>query len=105
MHRYFNRVPSEWNIIGFLNECELTSMRTKIGLYLRCLETIANTKEGERCKKAKNLLKKYREVRNFFFVQEGFKVVRMSDWWVAKTFQAPRSFKPFKPYHEARIGA
>ncbi|CAG8479967.1 8201_t:CDS:2, partial [Scutellospora calospora] len=51
----------KWNIVGFLSECKLTTIRSKIGLYLKCLETIINTEKGKRHKKAENLIKKYRE--------------------------------------------
>ncbi|PKK58338.1 hypothetical protein RhiirC2_720601 [Rhizophagus irregularis] len=60
MHYYFNRRPSNWNINDFLNECNLKTTRAKLGLYIKCLETIAGGNNEDSQKK--KLLNKYREV-------------------------------------------
>ncbi|CAB4390674.1 unnamed protein product [Rhizophagus irregularis] len=59
MHYYFNRRPSNWNINDFLNECNLKTTRAKLGLYIKCLETIAGGNNEDSQKK--KLLNKYRE--------------------------------------------
>ncbi|CAB4402556.1 unnamed protein product [Rhizophagus irregularis] len=51
LRRYMNtssEKTSEWNIIGFLNECNIETFRRKIYCYLKSLENIANTEEGRR---------------------------------------------------------
>ncbi|GES84158.1 hypothetical protein GLOIN_2v1495217 [Rhizophagus clarus] len=48
IHKYFERKTSEWNIIGFLGECNIEPFRKKIKCYLLSLESIPNTEEGRR---------------------------------------------------------
>ncbi|CAG8655467.1 11457_t:CDS:10 [Ambispora gerdemannii] len=57
---YFNRVPSKWNILNFLDEGDPEQFDQKIGLYLKSLEKISNKEKGERQQKALILLEKYR---------------------------------------------
>ncbi|GBC12508.2 C2H2-type zinc finger transcription factor [Rhizophagus irregularis DAOM 181602=DAOM 197198] len=61
IHEYFERKTSEWNIIGFLNECNIETFRRKIYCYLKSLENIANTEEGRRRNKAQQLIKNYNQ--------------------------------------------
>ena len=44
-----------------LTECDQKTTRAKTGLYITCLEKIAKNEDGERCKKAKVLLDKYKK--------------------------------------------
>jgi len=67
IHVYFNRKASSWNIKDFLEGCELEDISDKISIYLKSLEAIANTEEGQKCKRAKELLARYREVNSCFF--------------------------------------
>ncbi|GBB93852.1 hypothetical protein RclHR1_02240024 [Rhizophagus clarus] len=60
-HEYFKKRASEWNIIGFLNTCELESFRQKIECYLCSLEMIKNTETSQRREKAQALFDKYKE--------------------------------------------
>jgi len=66
IHVYFNRNFSKWDIKDFLDNCEVVNMSDKINIYIKSLEAIANTKEGQKCKKAEELLARYRKV-NFVF--------------------------------------
>ncbi|CAB4439970.1 unnamed protein product [Rhizophagus irregularis] len=52
---------SSWNIKDFLEGCELKDISDKISIYLKSLEAIANTEEGQKCKRAKELLARYRK--------------------------------------------
>ncbi|CAG8780847.1 1907_t:CDS:10, partial [Dentiscutata erythropus] len=58
-HKYFEQ-ESKWNILGFLDECVLEPLERKIECYIKCLETIADTEEGQRREQAKQLLHRYR---------------------------------------------
>ena len=55
---------SEWNIMDFLNKCELEPFECKINCYLLSLDNIANKESSTRAKK---LLEKYREVSINFY--------------------------------------
>ncbi|CAG8630018.1 3427_t:CDS:10, partial [Paraglomus occultum] len=62
IHEYFKRKVSEWDIVGFLNECtDIESYRQKIECYLKSLELIADSEKDQRCEKALELLKLYRQ--------------------------------------------
>ncbi|CAG8709267.1 10684_t:CDS:10 [Cetraspora pellucida] len=61
IHVYFNRKVSSWDIKDFLDCCELDDISDKISIYLKSLEAIANTEEGQKCERAKELLARYRE--------------------------------------------
>jgi hypothetical protein len=67
IHVYFNRKFSKWNIKDFLYNCELEDISDKISIYLKSLEAIVNTEEGQKCERAKELLARYREVNFVFF--------------------------------------
>ncbi|CAI2183614.1 16104_t:CDS:10 [Funneliformis geosporum] len=61
-HKYFERAYSDWNILGFLNECEVEPFDQKLSYYISCLKKIANNKEeGYRRKKAQALLDRYKK--------------------------------------------
>ncbi|CAG8582695.1 1260_t:CDS:2, partial [Dentiscutata erythropus] len=62
-HEYFDRKSSEWNITGFLEECEVESLELKIDCYLKSLEYIAKYEQGNRSQRAQTLLDKYRELQ------------------------------------------
>ncbi|CAG8677465.1 13794_t:CDS:2, partial [Dentiscutata heterogama] len=47
-YEYFNRRHSEWNILGFLNYCDVEPFDIKIDYYLKCLETMVNREQGEK---------------------------------------------------------
>ncbi|RHZ50407.1 hypothetical protein Glove_499g49 [Diversispora epigaea] len=61
IHEYFERKASEWNILGFLEECDLEPYLKKIDEYLKCLEIIANTEEDQKREKAQELLDNYKQ--------------------------------------------
>ncbi|CAG8608136.1 11299_t:CDS:2 [Diversispora eburnea] len=62
IHEYFKRKVSEWDIVGFLDECtDIESYRQKIECYLKSLELIADSEKGQRREKALELLKLYRQ--------------------------------------------
>ena len=65
-HEYFDRTYSEWNIIGFLNGCNVEPLRNKIGQYLTSLENIINTEKGKRRDKAQQLFNQYKKASSFF---------------------------------------
>lgn len=65
-HKYFDRKSSEWNITGFLEECEVESLELKIDRYLKSLEDIIKYEQGNRFQRAQTLLDRYREVNIFF---------------------------------------
>ncbi|CAG8562152.1 3022_t:CDS:10 [Ambispora gerdemannii] len=46
-YEYFNRRHSEWNILGFLNYCDVEPFGIKIDYYLKCLETMVNREQGD----------------------------------------------------------
>ncbi|GET63347.1 hypothetical protein GLOIN_2v1495160 [Rhizophagus irregularis DAOM 181602=DAOM 197198] len=60
-HKYFDRKSSEWNITGFLEECEVESLELKIDRYLKSLEDIIKYEQGNRFQRAQTLLDRYRE--------------------------------------------
>src|ERR1043166_871597 len=51
-HEYFERNPEAWNIIDFLNECEIEPYDAKIDKYTKSLKAIANDQQGEKAEKA-----------------------------------------------------
>ncbi|RIB30786.1 hypothetical protein C2G38_2308390 [Gigaspora rosea] len=61
IHKYFNRKPSEWNILSFLEECELEQFDSKIDCYIKSLECISDLQTGCRNERAKILLENYGE--------------------------------------------
>ena len=69
-HEYFERRPSEWNILGFLNECDQEPFQNKISVYLMSLEIITQTEGGRRQKQAQELYSRYKEASytSFFFL-------------------------------------
>lgn len=66
IHKYFNRKCSKWNIVDFLNECDLEPFDKKIDDYLKSLQNI-KAEKGMRRKKANQLLDLYRKARKNFF--------------------------------------
>ncbi|GBC05916.1 hypothetical protein RclHR1_00650035 [Rhizophagus clarus] len=66
-HKYFERACSDWNIIGFLKECELEPFDQKLSFYISCLEKLTNSQEKHRRKKAQALLDQYRKVSFIIF--------------------------------------
>ncbi|CAG8451269.1 15324_t:CDS:10 [Cetraspora pellucida] len=63
MHKYFDCKCNKWNIVGFLNECDIEPFDKKIDEYLKSLEKI-DREEGRRQKKAHQLLDRYRKARS-----------------------------------------
>ncbi|CAG8469939.1 12091_t:CDS:2, partial [Acaulospora colombiana] len=53
--------PSDWDIIRFLNECNLEPYTKKIDCYLKSLLVISNTEDGQRRLKAQELLDLYKQ--------------------------------------------
>ncbi|CAG8559811.1 9886_t:CDS:2, partial [Ambispora leptoticha] len=60
-HKYFDRKCSEWNILEFLDECELEPFGKKIECYLTSLEVIANCGTDRRRQLAQLLLDQYKQ--------------------------------------------
>jgi hypothetical protein len=70
IHKYFDRKYSDWNIIGFLDECDLEPFDRKIDEYLKSLQKIKE-EEGMRKGKASQLLDRYRKAcKDFFSIGE-----------------------------------
>ncbi|GET55954.1 hypothetical protein GLOIN_2v1580400 [Rhizophagus irregularis DAOM 181602=DAOM 197198] len=60
IHEFFNREPENWNILTFLEECNISLFKQKIESYLTSLEAINDTQKGPRRERAKNLLEQYK---------------------------------------------
>jgi hypothetical protein len=60
--KYFDRAHTKWNIRDFLDNCALSSFDKATECYVSSLETIANTENGRRAKKAQDLLNRYKKV-------------------------------------------
>ncbi|CAG8785860.1 3840_t:CDS:2, partial [Cetraspora pellucida] len=61
VHKYFERKASEWNIVGFLNECEIEPFERKIESYITSLEHIANNEKNRWREVAQSLIDKYKK--------------------------------------------
>ncbi|CAG8838889.1 29477_t:CDS:1, partial [Racocetra persica] len=62
IHEYFNQANVKWDIIDFLEKCELERFCDKIAMYLKSLEELANNNEDRgRKKRAKQLIALYRK--------------------------------------------
>ncbi|KAF0337384.1 hypothetical protein F8M41_016505 [Gigaspora margarita] len=57
----FKRKVQDWNVIDFLDECELPSFRQKIECYLSSLEMIIAIEKGQKREKAQFLFDKYKK--------------------------------------------
>ncbi|CAG8505045.1 15406_t:CDS:2 [Dentiscutata erythropus] len=60
VHKYFKHKYSDWNIVGFLNNCDLEPFQRKIDAYIKSLEKI-NMEKGGRQRKARLLFGRYRK--------------------------------------------
>ncbi|RUS19444.1 hypothetical protein BC937DRAFT_87458 [Endogone sp. FLAS-F59071] len=60
MADYFAHRFSKWDILEFLRECKLEPFERKIDLYVRRLEEISSQEKGNRQKRARELLARYR---------------------------------------------
>ncbi|CAG8668852.1 311_t:CDS:2, partial [Paraglomus brasilianum] len=71
IHKYFEREASDWDIIGFLDECtSMESYNQKIECYLLSLELITSTETGQRRRRALELQKLYRQASIKVFLRE-----------------------------------
>ncbi|CAB4423380.1 unnamed protein product [Rhizophagus irregularis] len=62
VHEYFERKPSAWDILDFLDEYDQEPVSQRIGFYLTSLETIINTEEdNSRRKRAQQLYNNYKQ--------------------------------------------
>ncbi|RIB16673.1 hypothetical protein C2G38_2189290 [Gigaspora rosea] len=52
IHQYFIRKFAEWNICGYLDECQIQDFNKKIEVYINSLELIAKTKKDGRADQA-----------------------------------------------------
>ncbi|CAG8674551.1 5810_t:CDS:10, partial [Acaulospora morrowiae] len=70
-YEYFDRKSSKWDIIEFLNECDLEPFQKKIDCYLKCLEAIFANEHGVRKEKAKKLIDNYKlaKGRKYFLLK------------------------------------
>ncbi|CAG8776957.1 13040_t:CDS:2, partial [Gigaspora rosea] len=64
IHQYFIRKFAEWNICGYLDECQIQDFNKKIEVYINSLELIAKTKKDGRADQAVKLLEKYLKAQN-----------------------------------------
>ena len=62
IHKYFKHKSTDWNIVAFLNNCNLELFDKKIECYIRSLENIADNEKGCRQEIARRLLNEYKEV-------------------------------------------
>jgi len=60
-YEYFERKPSKWDIIEFLEQCDLEPYGKKVDRYIRCLKCITRGEQKERKEKAEELLRRYSE--------------------------------------------
>jgi hypothetical protein len=65
---YFDIKCSEWNILGFLKQCNVEPFDVKIDYYLKCLENIVRCELGNRQKKAQELIDRYRKASKESFI-------------------------------------
>lgn len=70
VHKYFSRKSSDWNIIDFLEECDLEPYRKKIEEYILSLEAIVKMEKDQRRENAQRLLDKYKQASLNFLVFE-----------------------------------
>ncbi|CAG8527663.1 458_t:CDS:10 [Acaulospora morrowiae] len=61
IHEYFKKKYTKWGIIDFLNECDIESFDSMIDDYVKSLDAIANSGQGENQERAKQLLNRYRK--------------------------------------------
>ena len=84
MHEYFDRKSSEWNIIGFLDECDDTqSFPDKIGYYLTSLQVIIKNESGKRHEKALQLFEKYKQASSRMLLAKNID----KEWWRGRDLQ------------------
>ncbi|RGB23272.1 hypothetical protein C1646_774762 [Rhizophagus diaphanus] len=57
--KYFERKYTKWNIIDFLNECDIETFEGKIDHYLKSLRAIVDYEKGTKQDKARYLLDRY----------------------------------------------
>jgi hypothetical protein len=60
--KYFERKYTKWNIIDFLNECNIETFEGKIDHYLKSLRAIVDCERGANQDKARYLLDRYNKV-------------------------------------------
>ncbi|CAG8709332.1 26634_t:CDS:10 [Dentiscutata erythropus] len=103
IHKYFDCKCNKWNIVGFLNECDIEPFDKKIDEYLKSLEKI-DRKEGRRQKKAHQLLDRYRKARSSLSHKTGVRAPVTSsvtccsknprpDYKIAKSWEKERTRK------------
>ena len=68
IHEFFNREPENWDILTFLEECNIPLFKQKIESYLTSLEVISNTQKGPKRERADKLLNLYRQASLFFSI-------------------------------------
>ncbi|CAG8587582.1 2774_t:CDS:2 [Diversispora eburnea] len=55
IHKYFERIPTVWDVLDFLYECDIEPFDAKVDSYTKGLEAIANHEQGERAERAQFL--------------------------------------------------
>nr|CAG8544729.1 14976_t:CDS:2 [Entrophospora candida] len=60
MHKYFDQDPVNWNILGFLNDCDKEPFHMKVDCYIKSLQTINESEQGDRKKYTRILLDRYK---------------------------------------------
>ncbi|RUS23636.1 hypothetical protein BC938DRAFT_474848 [Jimgerdemannia flammicorona] len=61
LHKYFDRKPSDWKVVGFLDECDIESFDQKISCYISCLEVLVKNEKELRKERAQLLLDRFRK--------------------------------------------
>ena len=66
-HSYFDRKAADWDVLGFLEDCNEKTLKNKMDIYVKSLlNIVAYERQGKRHEKAKNLLDRYRRVCSLF---------------------------------------
>ncbi|CAG8700539.1 11976_t:CDS:2, partial [Acaulospora morrowiae] len=63
-YEYFAQKPSKWDIIEFLEQCDLEPYGKKVDRYIRCLRCIARGEQKKRKEKAEELLRRYSKIHS-----------------------------------------
>ncbi|RHZ46207.1 hypothetical protein Glove_629g20 [Diversispora epigaea] len=60
IHKYFERIPTVWDVLDFLYECDIEPFDAKVDSYTKGLEAIANHEQGERAERAQFLHNRFK---------------------------------------------
>ncbi|CAG8696577.1 1758_t:CDS:10, partial [Acaulospora morrowiae] len=97
---YFKQKCEKWEIIDFLNECDIESFDFMIDSYIKSLDVIVNIGQGEEQERAKELLDRYKKA-SFLLTQHRYHW-GMGELFVHLMFKAFVDLDPRPDYHSAR---